>query len=277
MSAQRIAVVTGGNKGIGYEIVKEMCKKFDGVVYLTARDVQRGLDACEKLVMEGVKNPPKFHQLDIANEGSIKKFRDYVKENHSGLDVLINNAAIAYKVNSSTPFHEQAENTNKVNFLGTLNVCRLLFPLLRPHARVVHVTSMAGKLSRIKNESLQIELTRPDLNESELVDLVQQFVDRTKVGDHESRGWPSQAYAVSKLALNILTTIQARDNPYDKNRDLLINSCCPGWCRTDMAGPRATKSAAQGAETPVFLALIPQGSEQPHGKYFTELKEASWK
>ena len=282
MSTKRIAVVTGGNKGIGYEIVKYLCKKYAGIVYLTARNEGRGLNACEKLILEGVKNPPKFHQLDIADDESIEKFRDYLKETHNGLDVLVNNAAIAYHPNSHVSFAEQAEKTMRINFTGTLNVCKALFPLLRPHARVVHVSSGSGRLGKITNESLKMELTRPDLTESELVDLMQQFLDATKVGDHESKGWPNSTqpyadYAVSKIGLNILTEIQARDNPYDEDKDTLINCCCPGSCLTDMAGPNATKMASEGAETPVYLVLIPPGSEQPHGKYYTELKEASWK
>ena len=277
MCASRIAVVTGGNKGIGYEIVKELCSKFEGIVYLTARDKDRGLAACERLVMEGCKTAPKFHQLDIACEESVERFRDHIKETYQGLDVLINNAGIAYKMKSPVPFAEQAENTMNVNFFGTLNVCKYLFPLLKPHARVVQVSSMAGLLSNIKTESLKSELTRPDITETELVSLIRQFVDASKAGDHESKGWPTQGYAVSKLALNILTTIQARDHPYDKDTDVLINSCTPGWCRTDMTGPNAPKSAAEGAETPVFLALIPPGSEKPHGKFYSDLKEASWK
>ena len=277
MSVRRIAVVTGGNKGIGYEIVKELCSKFDGIVYLTARNEQLGLDACKNLVTEGCQNPPKFHQLDIEDKESIERFRGYVKENHNRLDVLVNNAGYADKFKSTVPFAKCAEDTIRINFTGTLNVCKALFPLLKPHARVVHVASMVGKLHRITSQSLQTELTRPDLTELELVGLVQQFVEAAKVGDHESKGWPTWAYAVSKLALNILTTIQARDHPYNKDTDILINSCCPGWCRTDMAGPKATKSAAQGAETPVFLALIPPDQQQPHGKYYSELKEGSWK
>ena len=277
MSVRRVAVVTGGNKGIGYEIVKALCSKFDGIVYLTARDEQRGLDACKKLVEEGCQNPPKFHQLDIENKESIERLRDYIKAEYNGLDVLVNNAGFAYKTKSTAPFNEVAENTIRINFTGTLNVCRSLFPLLNPHGRVVHVASMAGKLSIIKSESLRNELTRPNLTESELVALMQDFVERAKTGDHESKGWPMKGYAVSKLAINILSTIQARDRPYDKDMDVLINSCCPGWCRTDMAGQSASKSAAEGAETPVFLALIPPGQEQPHGKNYCELKERSWK
>lgn len=267
MISHRVAIVTGGNKGIGYEIVKVLCNKFEGIVYLTARDVERGKNACVKLEEEGVAKPPKFHQLDIVDEGSIGRFRDYIEKEYKGIDVLINNAGMAYKRKSTVPFSEQAENTIKVNFTGTLNVSKALFPLLKPHARVVHVSSFVGLLStRITSQSLREQLSRPNLKELELVELVQ-----------ESKGWPTQAYGVSKLALNILTAIQARDLKYDKSTDVLINSCCPGWCRTDMAGDRATKSAAEGAETPVYLALLPSGQEQPHGKFYSEKKEVSWK
>ena len=86
-------------KGTCYEIVKALCSQFDGIVYLTGKDEKRGLDACKKLakelMKEGCKNPPKFHQLDIGNEESIERFRDYVKVEYNGLDVLVNiNAAI---------------------------------------------------------------------------------------------------------------------------------------------------------------------------------------
>jgi NAD(P)-dependent dehydrogenase (short-subunit alcohol dehydrogenase family) len=248
---------------------------------LTDRDKQRGLDACKKLakelMKEGCKNPPKFHQLDIGNEESIERFRDYIK----GLNVLVNNAAIdtyKYKRQCTAPFAEQVENTIRINFIGTLNVCRLLFPLLNLHARVVHVTPMAGGIHLIPSESLRNEFRKPDLTESELVALVQQFVDLSKTGDHESKGRPTKAYdAISKLAITVLTTIQARDRPYDKDTDVLINCCRPGWGRTDLANQNAPKSAAEVAESPVFLALIPPGLGQPHGKYFYELKEESWK
>lgn len=88
--------VTGGNKGIGYAIVRSLCQQYDGHVYLTARDITRGLNAVSELEKQGLK--PKFHQLDISDDESITKFRDYLKNTYGGLDVLINNAAIAFKV-----------------------------------------------------------------------------------------------------------------------------------------------------------------------------------
>ena len=276
--SQRVAVVTGGNKGIGFEIVRKLCNQFDGIVYLTARDDDRGRSACVQLEQEGVVKPPKFHQLDITDEASIARFRDYTQRQYKGLDVLVNNAGIAYNVKSTVAYAEQTENTIKVNFTATLNVCKALFPLIRTHGRVVHVSSGAGVLSRVPSQVLRNEFSRADLEESELVKMVAQFVEDTKVGNYADKGWPTDLpYVVSKLALNVLTCIQARENKYEKSRDVLINCCCPGSCRTDMAGGEGPKSAEEGAETPVYLALLPPGLEQPHGKYVREKKEESWK
>lgn len=83
--------------------------------------------------------------MDIDNIDSVVKFKDFLKSTHGGLDVLVNNAATAYKMGASEPFSEQAEVTCRVNFSATMNCCNELFPLLRPHARVVNVSSSAGK------------------------------------------------------------------------------------------------------------------------------------
>ena len=99
MSGTRVAVVTGGNKGIGLAIVRRMCKEFNGDVYLTARDDGRGREAVKLLEGEGLK--PKYHQLDITSSASIENLRAYLQDSYGGLDVLINNAGIAYK-NAST-------------------------------------------------------------------------------------------------------------------------------------------------------------------------------
>lgn len=79
--------------------MKGLCEKFKGVVYLTSRDINRGKQAVEKLKEQGLN--PKFHQLDITDQTSVDKFRDYIKTTYGGLDILINNAAIAFKVNIS--------------------------------------------------------------------------------------------------------------------------------------------------------------------------------
>ena len=85
-----VAVVTGSNKGIGLAIVRALCQKFSGDVYLTSRDEGRGKEAIESLKKEGLH--PKFHCLDICNEETVEKLRDFMKEKYGGIDVLVNNA-----------------------------------------------------------------------------------------------------------------------------------------------------------------------------------------
>lgn len=92
--------VTGANKGIGFAIVEGLCKRYDGIVYLTARNITRGDAAVTKLKKEGFN--PRFHQLDISDQISVEKFRDHIKNEHGGLDVLVNNAAEAYNVRNLT-------------------------------------------------------------------------------------------------------------------------------------------------------------------------------
>ena len=89
--------VTGSNKGIGFAAVRALCKQLDnGVVYLTSRNEERGKEAVAKLNKEGLK--PQFHQLDIDDRTSVERLRDYLKKTYGGLDILINNAGIAFKV-----------------------------------------------------------------------------------------------------------------------------------------------------------------------------------
>ena len=95
MSAIRVAVVTGSNKGIGLAIVSRLCKEFDGEVILTSRNERLGKEAIEKLEAEGLK--PKYHQLDITSFESIDRLKQHLVQQYGGLDVLVNNAGIAYK------------------------------------------------------------------------------------------------------------------------------------------------------------------------------------
>ncbi|XP_047496115.1 carbonyl reductase [NADPH] 1-like [Penaeus chinensis] len=270
MAGKRIAVVTGGNKGIGYGIMKELCAKFDGIVYLTARDEGRGLAAVEELKKLGFA--PRFHQLDIDNAESISKFTNYIKDTYGGLDVLVNNAAIAYKMAATEPFWEQAENTIKVNYFGTLALCHSLFPLLRPHARVSTVSSSAGHLSRINGNEPQASALRekfasPSLTEEELSGLMNQFVEKAKEGTWKEAGWPSSTYVVSKVGVSALTRIQQRAFDADPRDDLVVNCAHPGYVDTDMTSHKGPLTIEQGAVAPSYLALLPPNIKEPKGAY----------
>ncbi|OPJ66429.1 carbonyl reductase [NADPH] 1 [Patagioenas fasciata monilis] len=174
-----------------------------------ARDTGRGQEAVAKLQEEGLR--ALFHQLDIDDLQSIRALRDFLKEKYGGLNVLVNNAGIAFKVKDTTPFAVQAEVTLKTNFFGTRNVCNELLPLVKPYGRVVNVSSMVIN-SALKgcSQELQQKFHSDTITEDELVKLMTKFVEDTKKNVHEKEGWPNTAYGVSKIGVTVLSKIQAR-------------------------------------------------------------------
>ena len=268
----RVAVVTGGNKGIGYFVVRRLCREFKGDVILTARNEQLGKEAVKHLEEE--KCRPKFHQLDITSDDSVERLRVYLEKNYGGLDVLVNNAGIAYKNASTAPLSEIATVTIDVNFFGTLRVCSALFPLLRPHARVVHVSSRFGRIGIVSSKELRAKFTSPDLTEEALCDLMRQFTAAALEGTRERDGWPTNCYGASKLGMTALAKVQARQFAAGEKEDILVNACCPGYCKTDMTSQRGGQDPDEGAKTVAHLALLPSGS--PNGEFWGEMQVIPW-
>lgn len=270
---RRVAVVTGGNKGIGLAIVSALCREFDGDVILTARDPKRGESACASLAEQGLA--ARFHQLDITDDVSIAQITAFLRASYDGLDILVNNAGIAFQMGSDADLAEKARVTMETNFFGTRKVCVALFPLLRPSGRVVNVASALGRLNRIKNEDMRSgQLSSPDLSEDDLVALANSYITAEASGDHGL--WPKDlAYGMSKLFLIGLNRIQARD--MEKRRpgaNILVNSCCPGFVKTDLNSHKGHLTTEQGAQTPVFLALLPDGS--PSGQFYKQKAVCKW-
>lgn len=255
----RVAVVTGGNKGIGFAIVKALCQQFDGNVYLTARDVTRGLNAVSELEKQNLK--PKFHQLDINDDESVMKFRDYVKNTYGGLDILINNAAIAFKNAATEPFEFQAEETIRVNYFSLRKVCTALYPLLRPHARVVHVSSSFGRLCNITGKTLKQKLSNPNLTEEELDNIMHEFVNAAKSNTHIQAGWSNSAYVASKIGVSALACVHQAMFNKDSRKDIAVNAVHPGYVDTDMTSHKGHLTPDQGAVAPVYCALLPENTE----------------
>ncbi|KAM9365149.1 carbonyl reductase [NADPH] 1-like isoform 2-T2 [Pholidichthys leucotaenia] len=227
----KVAVVTGSNKGIGFAIVQALCKEFQGDVFLTARDVGRGEEAVKALNAKGLK--PMFHQLDINDLNSIVTSAEYFKEKYGGVDVLINNAGIAFKHVDPTPFAIQAEVTLKTNFFSTSNMLKHFLPIIKAGGRVVNVSSMVGvsTLNKCRPE-LQQRFRSKDITEEELVGLMQRFVEKTKTGEHLADGWPETAYGVSKTGLTAgfcggggILSLLGRTEPRFTSCALHLSSC----------------------------------------------------
>ncbi|CAG9569839.1 unnamed protein product [Danaus chrysippus] len=267
--SSKIAVVTGANKGIGFAIVRGLCKRFDGIVYLTSRDENRGAEAVAELEKEGLN--PKYHQLDITEPKSVEVFRDYVKEKYGGIDVLVNNAAIAFKGNAPDPVAVQAEQTLFVNYFSLVSTCEILFPILRKGARVVNVSSSAGHLSNIPSKKLVARFQDPNLTIPELSELMNRYIEAAKQGTQATE-WGNSSYAVSKVGVTALTKIQQR---LLMDRDIKVNAVHPGYVNTDMSSHKGPLSIDEGAAAPLFLAL--DAPDSVRGEYvWYNKKIVSW-
>lgn len=272
----KVAVVTGSNKGVGFGIVRALCKQFNGDVILTARDEGRGMKAVQELKKEGLN--PKFHQLDILDHSSIVRLRDFLQATYNGLDVLVNNVGIAYKVDSTAPFAEQAEVTCKTNYFATLDACEVLFPLLRPHARVSNVASTVAQWSLAKcSDDLRAKFTGTDITMEELTEIMKKFVELAQTNKHLEAGFSDSSYGMSKVGMTVMTMIQQREFDKKGADDIVVNACCPGYVDTDMSSHKGTLTIDEGAETPVYLALLPPNVKEPRGRFLRKKEIADWK
>ncbi|KAJ8717966.1 hypothetical protein PYW07_005896 [Mythimna separata] len=245
----KVAVVTGANKGIGFAIVRGLCKRYDGIVYLTSRDVERGKKAVADLEQEGLN--PKYHQLDITNKESVEVFRDYIKSTYGGIDILVNNAAIAFRHKATEPASVQAEQTLFVNYFSLVSTCEILFPVLNNGARVINISSSYGQLSHIPSQDLRERLKDEKLTVPELSELMQQYVEAAKQGTHVPE-WGDSSYVVSKVGVSALSIIQQREL---NDRNIIVNAVHPGYVNTDLTSHKGPFTIDEGASAPLFLAL----------------------
>ncbi|WP_437310403.1 SDR family oxidoreductase [Sorangium sp. So ce388] len=262
---KRVAVVSGGNRGIGLEICRQLARRAIHVV-LGSRDEGRGSAAAASLAGQGLS--VEARRLDVSDEASVDELARALAAEHGGIDIVVNNAGIAMDGFNA----EVARRTIDVNFFGPLRLTDALLPLVRPEGRVVMVTSGVGDRRKV-SRSLQVQIGKAELTRAELIELMRKFVGDVSAGRHTAEGWPSSAYAVSKIGLNALTGVLARELAGD-GRGILCNAACPGWVRTDMGGAHAPRSVEEGAETPVWLALLPSGG--PQGGVFRDKAPASW-
>jgi NAD(P)-dependent dehydrogenase (short-subunit alcohol dehydrogenase family) len=233
---KRIAVVTGGNRGIGFEICRQLAKRGGMRVVLTARDEKKGGTAAKKLRGEGLEVD--FHVLDVTSEASIRALARWVETTCKRCDVLVNNAGIMADPRGSRVLDSSLDTwheTLETNVIGPLMMIQALVPLMKKngYGRVVNMSSGQGQLSDM--------------------------------------GPGTPAYRVSKAALNALTRTLAAELG---SGGILVNSMCPGWVKTDMGGSGAPRTVEQGADTAVWLATLPDGG--PSGGFFRDRKPIAW-
>jgi carbonyl reductase 1 len=267
-SAVKIAVITGANQGIGLEISKKMASSGMKTI-LACRNEASGKGAAEKISAMGLDC--EFRQLDISDKTSVNKFASALENDYGHIDVLVNNAGIAFKGSDPTPHRDQAYPTVHTNYHGTLLLTESLLPLLRKSSykpRIVNVASMAGHLRILKSQQKKDQFTANDLTISQLTALMDAFVEDTK--NEQPKDWPNSCYGTSKLGVVALTKVLARNEP-----SMLVTCCCPGYVQTNMSSFNGNKTPEEGARTPVFLAMT-MVDAGPSGAFFMDEKEVQW-
>lgn len=238
----RVGLVTGGNRGIGFEIARKLAA-LDVIVLIGARNQDEGVKAQEQLKHD--KLDAHFILLDVTDALSIQSAVGRIRDDFRRLDILVNNAGIM--IDSNTGITELNltifQNTLETNALGPLLLSQACLGLMKAnnYGRIVNMSSTLGSLTDIASpDSLHAEVLSP-------------------------------AYRLSKAVLNGITVLLASEL---RGTNILVNSACPGWVRTDMGGNQAPLSPEEGADTPVWLATLPDGG--PSGGFFRERQPIPW-
>jgi carbonyl reductase 1 len=257
----RVALVTGGNRGLGLGTVSELARR--GLQVLLASRGADGAAEAARLVGQGLK--VEHEPLDVSDAGSIAALAERLRARGLALDVLVNNAGI-----SLHGFDAQvARRTLDTNFFGALHVTDALLPQLRSGGHIVMVSSGLGTLDGY-SESLRARLLDPALTRETLVSLMRAFVEDVAAGRHTREGWPSSGYGASKAGLNALTRVLARELA---PRGIHVNAVCPGWVRTDMGGKGAPRALQQGVASIVWPIFAPA---PPSGGFFRDGSAIDW-
>ena len=233
---KKVALITGANKGLGYEMASQLAKSGVTVV-LAARDKAKGEAATEKLKKEGLD--VRFLKLDVTNKKDYAEAAAYLEKNFGKLDILINNAGISADglagTSASATTEQSLQDTFATNFFAPIALTRALLPLLRKSeaGRIVNMSSILG------SQTLHADPNSPIYN------------------------FKSLSYDASKAALNSFTIHLAHEL---KDTKIKVNSAHPGWVKTDMGTDAAPMELPEGGKTGVALALLDESG--PTGGFF---------
>jgi NAD(P)-dependent dehydrogenase (short-subunit alcohol dehydrogenase family) len=232
----RVALVTGANRGIGLEITRQLAGLGNRVI-LGARNIAQGEAAVRIFSPNDTNVIPA--ELGVTNEVIIEKLVRKISSDFGRLDILVNNAGILID-ESDRPSETKPQTirtTLETNLLGPWRLCQAFIPLMKRnnYGRIVNVSSGAGALSEMRE------------------------------------GLYAPAYSISKTALNALTIMLASEL---RGSNILVNAACPGWVRTEMGGADAPRSVREGADTTVWLATLPDNG--PTGGFFRDRARIDW-
>jgi NAD(P)-dependent dehydrogenase (short-subunit alcohol dehydrogenase family) len=237
---RKIALITGANKGIGFETARQL-GALGMTVLVGARNDALGKEAVAALRTEGTD--AYAVGLDVTDDASVREAARQIEADYGRLDVLINNAGTPtisrQRSAPSTTDLEDMRAVYEVNVFGVVRVTNAMLPLLRraPAARIVNVSSEIGSIS-----------------------------SQTDPASPLSQMPASAQYPSSKTAVNMLTAMYAKEL---KDTPIKVNAANPGYCATDFNGNSGFRTAAEGAEPSVYLATLPD--DGPSGIHWGHL------
>jgi NAD(P)-dependent dehydrogenase (short-subunit alcohol dehydrogenase family) len=249
-NSNRIALITGGNRGLGLQTARDLGKHKDIHIILGVRELKSADDALKSLKAEGVE--AEAVQLDVAKPETYDAVYKLIEKNYGRLDILVNNAGVwkeskspsgGRPANASTVSSAILRETFDTNFFGTVALTQRLLPLIRKSAagRIVNVSSILGSLTLHADPKSPI---------------------------YESKVF---GYDTSKAALNSFTIHLAYEL---RDTNIKVNSAHPGWVKTDMGGENATLEVSEGGKTSARLATLP--ADGPTGGYFHLDQRLPW-
>lgn len=223
----KIALVTGANKGIGFETAKQLAEH-NIKVLLGARNEAEGKKAEE--VLRKLSLDVTFVKLDISNSVDIQNIKSYIESNYGVLDILINNAAVFldsawFGNNTETVPQQTLRDTFDINYFGTVELTQALMPAIKKSkaGRIVNISSVSGSFGAHLDESHFLYTLKP------------------------------YAYSASKTALNQFTVFLAHAL---RETNIKVNAANPGWVKTSIGSDQAPLTPEEGAKTGVALALM---------------------
>ena len=234
---ETVALITGANKGIGFEIARQLGRK-GLIVVLGARDEAKGKVAGDELRKEGID--AHFVKLEVSSKADVEALPRFFEERFGRLDVLVNNAGVAEWTNDDLAAFRR---TLEANVFGVVAVTYALLPLIEasPSGRIVNQSSALASLTSITSTPEQFG------------------------------GFINPAYTTSKAALNGFTVALAHKL---RGTNVLVNSAHPGWVKTDLGGDTAPMEVVDGAKTAVALATLP--ADGPTGGFFHMGERLPW-
>lgn len=277
-ATNRIAVVTGGNQGIGYALVEELARTLapGDLVYLTCRDEQRGREAVDRLRAAGLT--PRLHVVDVRDAASVASFAAHVQRAHGGVDIVISNAGARITPDKSSA--EQVRALVETSNLGATYVIEQLGPLLRDGGRFLIVASSYGRLRSLPahlHARFDGAATLRAIDEVMLA-----YADAVERGTAAAEGWPEWINIASKVGQVASMRVFARAMRADaERRRIVIDAVCPGLVDTAASRPwfadmsRAISPAASAVDV-AWLATAPYETPLPYGELVRNRKVLPW-